>query len=145
MYMFAKSNANLTMKITIFQLLVILVAFTACSGESSSPESAVICSFSEAMSAIESDDFEGYVDRSDFGSDMDSVQRAFLCLALKQHKLKQTEKMGGTGSMSVVEVKFLSDSLCDVFYQLIYADSTKEVSSQRMIKVGDEWKIRLRN
>lgn len=132
------------MRNILFSSMFVMVVFTACF-DSDEPEKAVVSAFSNAMLSLQQGDYETYMTHVDFGTDMDSIQRSYVVKALNQHKGRNIKEKMKLDSVNVVKVTFNSDSVCDVFYELKYVDSTREVSMQKMVKVGDDWKIRFRN
>lgn len=132
------------MRNIIFSSMFVIMVFTACF-DSGEPEKAVVSAFSNAMLSLQQGDYETYMTHVDFGTDMDSIQRSYVVKALNQHKGRNIKEKMKLDSVNVVKVTFNSDSVCDVFYELKYVDSTREVSMQKMVKVGDDWKIRFRN
>lgn len=82
---------------------------------------------------------------ADFSDSADSLQYVIVLHALTQHQDRKEQLQGSVVRTDMVDAQMLGDTVCTVFYQLIYADSTAELSSQKMVKRGGEWKLRLRN
>lgn len=64
---------------------------------------------------------------------------------LTQHVEGIEQRKGRVLGVDVVDTCSISDSLYSVFYRLNFSTGESEVSSQTMICVGGEWKIRARN
>jgi hypothetical protein len=76
---------------------------------------------------------------------MDSTQVLYMKQALRQHLGWRRSERAAVVAIDVQDVKMQGDSICMVYYQYTFADGTKEVSSQKMVRYGEDWKIRLRN
>ena len=98
-----------------------------------------------ALEALNVEDYDAYLERVDFGADMDSVQIASMKDVLRQHLGWRRSERAAVVSIDIVDAKMHGDSVCTVYYQYTFADKTKEVGAQKMVKYGDKWKIRLRN
>ena len=48
-------------------------------------------------------------------------------------------------NLNVVDVAFGSDTVCDVYYEMLFADSVAVQHCQKMVRIGDVWKLRVRN
>ena len=125
-------------------LLMCLMFFIGC-GNPETPRKVVEDSFELAMNALKTHQYEEYFDCVDYGCEMDSVQRDILIKTYAQHQDWQEQKKGTQEKLTVVDVAFCSDTICDVYYEVLYSDSTSETFSQRMTLVGDVWKIKARN
>ena len=98
-----------------------------------------------ALEALDRADYDAYLRCVDFGVKMDSAQEAFMRDVLKQHLGWRQAQRASVVSIDMVDAQMRGDSVCTVYYQYTFADSTKEVASQKMVKSGEEWKMRLRN
>lgn len=98
-----------------------------------------------ALEALNQEDYDTYLKHVDFGAEMDSAQEASMRDALKQHLEWQRSEYASVMSIDIVDAKMRGDSICTVYYQYTFADGKKEVSSQKMVRQGEVWKIRLRN
>ena len=125
--------------------IVLLLALSACWGKEELPEDKAKAALKEALSTLQSGNVDGSMQYVDFGSEMDSVQLAVMQCLLKQHLDRQAQLKGTIVSIETVDAQLLGDSVCTVFCQLAFSDSTVEVVSQKMVRVGESWKIRLRN
>ena len=99
----------------------------------------------EALEALEKNDQDAYLQCVDFGADMDSAQTAYMKNVLRQHVGWRQSERAAVISIDMVDAQMQGDSICTVYYQYSFADGTKEVGAQKMIRYGEEWKIRLRN
>lgn len=99
----------------------------------------------DALTAINSHDFESYYNSLDFGTEFDSVQKQVVLSTIMQHQDWQDKRKGLVADISTISLDLVSDSVCIIFYQLTFSDSTKEVSSQKMVRCDEKWKLRMRN
>lgn len=125
-------------------LLLCIVTFVGCGG-SDNPQKAVMESLEKAMGALSAHQYEEYFNCVDFGSEIDSMQRDVLIKTYAQYQDQQEQRKGSFCKLTVVDIAFSSDTICDVCYEMLFPDSTTEMCSQKMIKIGDAWKIRARN
>lgn len=109
------------------------------------PEEVVQGTLKEALEALERNDHDAYLRHVDFGDEMDSVRTAYMKDVLRQHLGWRREERAAVVSIDMVDAKMQGDSICTVYYQYSFADGTKEVVAQKMVRYGEEWKIRLRN
>ena len=99
----------------------------------------------EAFDALERNDREAYLRHVDFGAEMDSVQMDCLMGLWHRHlEWRQTTK-GALVSVDMIDAKMDGDSVCTVYFQYTFGDGTQEVGAQKMVRHGEEWKLRLRN
>lgn len=124
--------------IFIFSFLLCLVS---CEDKERAPEETL----KVALEALNVEDFDAYLQRVDFGAEMDSAQMASMKDVLRQHLGWRRSERAAVVSIDMVDVKMQGDSVCTVYYQYTFADETKEVGAQKMVRYGDKWKIRLRN
>ena len=124
--------------IFIFSFLLCLVS---CEDKERAPEETL----KVALEALNVEDYDAYLERVDFGADMDSVQIASMKDVLRQHLGWRRSERAAVVSIDIVDTKMHGDSVCTVYYQYTFADKTKEVGAQKMVRYGDKWKIRLRN
>lgn len=121
--------------------MFLVLCLAACQEKSVGPTYAL----QEALEALNREDYDTYLQHVDFGTTMDSTQQATMRQVLRQHLgWRQSERAAVVG-INMVEAKMLGDSICTVYYQYTFADSTKEVASQKMVRHGEIWKLRLRN
>lgn len=106
-----------------------------------SPEDILV----NSMEALYMHDVEGYVENVDFGNSDDSIQRNLFVNILQQHQERTVFLKGKVDSCVAVDVKYSEDSVAIVYYKLFFSDGTSEVSSQKMVRVNEKWKIRIRN
>ena len=102
-------------------------------------------SLKEALEALEKDDHEAYLKHVDWGGEMDAVQTAYMKDVLRQHLGWRRSERAAVVSIDMIDAKMEGDTICTVYYQYAFADGTKEVVAQKMVRSGEDWKIRLRN
>lgn len=124
---------------------LVLLGLSSCRGDKRLPEEQAKAVLKEALAALQRHDVDTYINNVDFGTDMDSLQETFMRHVLEQHQDRQDQLRGAVMGIDVIDAEMQGDSVCLVFYQMLFPDSTLEVASQKMIRVGERWKIRLRN
>lgn len=97
-----------------------------------------------ALEALNDGNYDLYLQYSDYGSDEDSVQVELLKELLRQHQDWQAKNLGKLASIKVIDVKMKNDSVCTAYYQYVYEDSTRTLSSQKMVSNGGVWKLVLK-
>ncbi|MCR5314189.1 MAG: hypothetical protein K6E54_11215 [Bacteroidaceae bacterium] len=132
-------------KTCLLHIITVLCVLWACTSETRNSEKAVRTAFSEAFKALEEQNYTLYLEKADFDCHMDSVQKSFMIMALKQHDERRFLRHGKVLNVQIQEIIFESDTLCNVTYEMFFADSTKGQYFLKMIIDEDEWKIRLRN
>ena len=129
------------MKLKLFLILGLVLCLMGCEDKEREPETVLV----KALEALNSEDYDAYLQRVDFGAEMDSVQTSYMKQALRQHLGWRRSERAAVVAIDVQDVKMQGDTICTVYYQYSFADCTKEVSSQKMVRYGEDWKIRLRN
>lgn len=126
-------------------LLMFLSAFLVGCGGESTPQEVVAKSFGKAMDALNNHNFDEYINSVDYGCEMDSIQKDVLVKTYSQYLDRIQQNKGSLLKLEVIDVVFGSDTVCDVYYETLYSDSTTIPGCQKMVKVCDEWKIKARN
>lgn len=124
---------------------LVLLGLSSCWGDKRLPEDQAKAVLKESLTALQRHDVDTYINNVDFGTDMDSLQEAFMRHVLEQHQDRQDQLRGAVQGIEMIDAEMQGDSVCLVFYQLMFPDSTVEVASQKMVRVGEKWKIRVRN
>lgn len=127
----------------IYKYILLVLCFVSC--HELTPEEAAQQTLKEALEALNRDDHEAYLQCVDFGVEMDSTQTSYMKDLWRQHLGWRRAERAAVESIDMVDIKMQDDSICTVYYQYSYADGTKEVGAQKMVRHGEEWKIRLRN
>ena len=125
--------------------IYILLALCLVSCHELTPEEAARETLKEALEALERNDHDAYLKHVDLGADLDSSKTAYMKDVLRQHLGWRREERAAVVSIDMVDAKMQGDSICTVYYQYSFTDGTKEVGAQKMVKYGEEWKLRLRN
>lgn len=99
----------------------------------------------EALEALGREDYDAYMAHVDFDMPMDSAQRAVMRDVLRQHLGWRHAQRARVVSVDLLDARMRGDSVCTVYYQYTFADSTKEAVAQKMVRNGAAWKLRLRN
>lgn len=122
-------------------ILSCLLCLVSCEEKEREPEVVL----KNALEALNREDYDAYLQRVDWGVKMDSTQTLYMKQALRQHVGWRRSERAAVVAIDVQDVKMQSDSVCTVYYQYTFADGTNEVSSQKMVRYGEDWKLRLRN
>lgn len=122
-------------------ILACLLCLVSCEEKEREPEVVL----KNALEALNREDYDAYLQRVDWGVEMDSTQTLYMKQALRQHMGWRRSERAAVVSIDVQDVKMQGDSVCTVYYQYTFADGTNEVSSQKMVRYGEDWKLRLRN
>ncbi len=121
--------------------VLLVLCLPACQEKSGGPAHTL----KEALEALEKEDYDAYLRCVDFGTEMDSMQVACMRQVLRQHVGWRRLKCPSVVSIDMIDSQMQGDSICTVYYQYTFADSTKDVGAQKMVRLGETWKIRLRN
>ena len=124
-------------------ILSTALAFVSCSDDS--PHKVVSDTFEAAMDAFHNRRFDEYMESVDYGCEMDSIQKDVLVKTYSQYLDRMAQNDGALQSLNVVDVVFSSDTVCDVYYEMLFADSVAVQHCQKMVRTGDVWKLRVRN
>lgn len=124
-----------------FLVMILVLCLAACQEKPVGPTHTL----KEALEALEREDYDAYLRCVDFGAEMDSVQMKCMQQVLRQHVGWRRSKRPSVVSIDMIDSQMQDDSICMVYYQYTFADSTKEVGSQKMVRLGEDWKLRLRN
>lgn len=122
-------------------ILVCLLCLVSCEEKEREPEVVL----KNALEALNREDYDAYLQRVDWGVEMDSTQTLYMKRTLRQHVGWRRSERAAVVAIDVQDVKMQGDSVCTVYYQYTFADGTNEVSSQKMVRYGEDWKLRLRN
>jgi len=128
-------------KLILIVGLVLVLCLVSCEEKEREPDVVL----KNALEALNREDYDAYLQRVDWGVEMDSTQVLYMKQALRQHLGWRRSERAAVVAIDVQDVKMQGDSICMVYYQYTFADGTKEVSSQKMVRYGEDWKIRLRN
>ena len=128
-------------KSKLILILGLVLCLVSCEEKEREPEVVL----KNALEALNREDYDAYLQRVDWGVEMDSTQVLYMKQALRQHLGWRRSERAAVVAIDVQDVKMQGDSICMVYYQYTFADGTKEVSSQKMVRYGEDWKIRLRN
>lgn len=121
--------------------LCLVLFLVSCEEKEREPENTL----KEALEALEKNDHDGYLKHVDMGDDMDAAKTAYMKDALRQHVGWRRSERAAVLSIDMIDAQMNGDSICTVYYQYSFADGTKEVGAQKMVRHGQEWKLRLRN
>ena len=130
--------------VTLSRCVVIslfVLCLVSCEEQKHEPEDTL----KSALVALNEGNYDAYLQRVDFGADMDSAQMASMKDVLRQHLGWRRSERAAVVSIDIVDAKMQGDSISTVYYQYTFANNTTEVGSQKMVRYGEEWKLRLRN
>ena len=131
------------MRYAYIVLMFCVLGLTACHNYTEVEKAQM--TLKEALEALEKDDHEAYLKHVDWGGEMDVVQTAYMKDVLRQHVGWRRSERAAVVSIDMIDAKMEGDTICIVYYQYAFADGTQEVGAQKMVRYGDDWKIRLRN
>ena len=124
-------------------LLLCLSCIVACHQQTQ--EEVVRQTLKEALEALDREDYDAYLQHVDLDMELDSVQKDYMRDVLRQHMGWRQARRARLASIDVIELHQLSDSIYTAYCQYTFADSTKEVLWQKMVRQNGQWKLRLRN
>ncbi len=130
-------------RLQIFLCGVALLALVACHEPTS--EEVAKATLKAALTALDEGNYDAYLQHVDLGMELDSARKSFMDSLLRQHVGWRRSERAAVVAIDMVDATMQGDSICTVYCQYTFADSTKEVLSQKMVKQGEAWKIRLRN
>lgn len=136
-------NLQFAMRYVYIVLTFSMLGLTACHKYTAEEEAQMV--LKEALDALEKDDQEGYLKHVDWCGEMDAVQMAYMKDVLRQHVGWRRSERAAVVSIDMIDAKMDGDTICTVYYQYAFADGTQETGAQKMVRYGDDWKIRLRN
>ena len=132
-------------RLPLFILSVLMLSIlSGCNFRDNDPAAVPKRVLLEALRHLETHDYDAYIENVDMRCLTDSQQTDIMLRALSQHQAWQEAKKG-KADIDIVEAMMIGDTVCTVFYQLTFPDSTKEVSSQKMVLYDGQWRIRVRN
>lgn len=129
----------------LYILLLVSIAIASCHEAMVEPTDAPKAALKAALDALHSDDLDTYLQSVDFSTEMDSLQLVCMKAVLSQHAEEQAAEGVSVQKVEMVDAVMESDSVCTVYYQQSYSGGASDVLSQKMVRQGDTWKIRLRN
>lgn len=132
------------MKNIVF-LCFLLFLVCGCRTEIADPVDVAKNTLIEALDSLHSHNYGKYISYVDFGEEMSDEQQKVMFHVLCQHQERLEILKGRISSCEIVGVDQESDSVVVLYYEMKFADSTSEVNSQKMVRVGTNWKIRVRN
>lgn len=128
-----------------FAIYILLIMCIGACQKNDEPTNAPKLLMLDALDKLAAHDYDGYMELVDIDCEMDSAHRAFMKQVLSQYQQRQEVRKGYVQNKHVVNAKLLSDTVCVVYYKLTFPKNVEEVNTQKMVKVGDDWKLRLRN
>lgn len=129
----------------LYHIIIAMLVCVGCKQKEEDPAAMPKHVLHEALHMLESHDYDAYIAFSDIDCEYDSVYVTIMKNILRQHQESRESAKGNAESIDIVDAKIIADSICMVYYQFTYADSTKEVGVQKMVCVDGNWKIRIRN
>lgn len=127
-----------------FVLLVLCCCMNAC-GDSEDQYAQPKEDLKNAMDLYYRNSLDSFYMYLDFGEELDTVQRTIIMASYRLHLAQVNNEFQGVKSIEPKLVRVESDTVVYVVYDLVYGNRQRETSSQKMIKEGDNWKLRIRN
>lgn len=128
-----------------YYIAIAILVCAGCKQKEEDPAAAPKRVLQEALQSLHDHNYDAYMQVADVDCELDSVHASMLRQLLQQHQEMNEARNGAVLDVSVIDAKMISDTICTVYCQTTYADSTREVSSHKMVVVDGQWKIRLRN
>lgn len=127
-------------------LFTVVSLFSSCNKDEVMPSDLAKDTLKKALVLLHNHNFDEYMQYLDDVDDMDSVQLHYMHLLLAQHQDWQDQEKGAVAELNMSDAKMIGDTVCLVYYEIVFADSTREMSSQKMVMNADKnWRIKLRN
>jgi len=99
----------------------------------------------QALNEFLRGEYGQFMSRLDFGGDFDSLQEEAVSLAfIRQQQVVREARSGMQGAL-VVSAKMQSDSVATVFFREYFANGDSLDCSQKLVRKGGEWRLRMRN
>ncbi len=137
--MFAKSKGGMKYVLVI----AACISSISCGQSEKDPKEAPMDTLRSALHALECNQYDLYLSHVDYGRTLDASQEDMMRIVLKQNNERLMAEHGMVHHIDMLDICYTSgDSLCEVFFQTTYSDSTKILDSQQMRKVSGEWKLR---
>ena len=136
-------NLQFAMRYVYIVLMFSMLGLTACHKNTAEEEAQM--ALKEALEALEKDDHGAYLKHVDWCGEMDADRETVMRNVLKQHMEWRRKERAAVVSIDMIDAKMDGDTICTVYYQYAFADGTQETGAQKMVRYGDDWKIRLRN
>jgi len=124
---------------------IVVLSFFGCKDKNTDPIEPARLVLKDALMAVEEHDIMRYLDAVDIGVPIDTLHIDILHKTVLQHQQMQEAAHGRCVDIDIIDSDVLSDTLCYLYYQLTFADSVQEVSTQKMVRKDGVWKLRLRN
>lgn len=129
----------------LFAFSALLLSLASCHEEEKQEEDGAGTSLMTALHALQVRDYDTYLSHTLITGEDSSVEYGLMKNLLCVHQDQQILEKGSVAEMSVINSEYQNDTVCTVFYKFVYSDKSVEEYSQKMRKVGEEWKICSRN
>lgn len=131
--------------------ILLAAIIISCSSKTEvKPEDAPRIAFDSIYSAFIEDRMDVYLAGFDIDTtqinEIDSTRTQLLYGIFRQHKEQLNALYGGINHYDISSIHFNNDSSeAQLFYNLVYNDSTSHKCLQVMVKRGNEWKFKLKD
>ncbi len=133
----------LTNSLTVVALMLLL---SGCFNERPiSPQDAPKVALQKVLDSLHAGKYDTYINAIYDDTGHGILPKPIATKLLRQHVEAMRAGKGEPLSCSVHDAVFHTDTLATVYYVITFADSTVETNSQKMVRVGQDWKIVIRN
>ncbi len=123
----------------------VMFALSGCFDKQISPQDAPKVALQHALDSLYGHNYETYINAVYTEGRQNLLPRSVMRKMLQQHVETMEVEKGGLSKCVVHDAEFHSDTLATVYYRLTFADGKFEDSAYKMVRVGGEWKIVIRN
>lgn len=124
-------------------LLLCTMAILSCTKQEISAHDAPKVALEHALDSLYAHSYDAYIDAVDYV--YAPFDRQLMRNLLQQHVEGVEQEKGVVVDCYADSVLFHNDTVATVYYRLSYSTGTSELSSQKMNRVGGDWKIRIRH
>ncbi len=110
-----------------------------------SPQDAPKVALQKVLDSLYAGNYDTYINAIYDDTGIGVIPKPIVRKLLRQHVEATSMDKGNVIACSVSDAVFQSDTLATVYYDIVFADSTKENNSQKMVRVGTDWKLVIRN
>ena len=98
-----------------------------------------------ALDDLQRGDCQAYFNHMDFGCEMDSVKSSLFLQAIVQQQSQHILSGKRQTGARVVEVRMESDTVAIAYYRQYFSNGDSLDKAQKLVRIGEQWKLRMRN
>ncbi len=122
-----------------------LLVLSGCFDKQVSPQDAPKVVLQHALDSLYGHNYDTYINAVYTEGRQNLLPRGVMRKMLQQHVEAMEVEKGIMSGCVVHKAEFHTDTLATVYYRITFTDGKFEDSSQKMVRVGGEWKIVIRN